>query len=54
MKTHRVYGAIWSAPAAPRREISAAHRSCGGNRIPEPARCRLFLCPEQETGRPGS
>ncbi|MDU0078296.1 hypothetical protein RUW00_22490 [Bacillus sp. IS1] len=40
MKTPRVYGAIGKAPAAPRREISAAHRSCGGNRIPEPTRRR--------------
>nr|MDH3138965.1 hypothetical protein [Bacillus velezensis] len=41
-RTPRVYEAIGNVPAALRREISAAHRSCGGNRIPEPARCRLF------------
>nr|MDH3075821.1 hypothetical protein [Bacillus velezensis]MDH3104087.1 hypothetical protein [Bacillus velezensis]MDH3139009.1 hypothetical protein [Bacillus velezensis] len=29
MKTHRVYGAIGKAPAAPRHEISASHRSAG-------------------------
>ncbi|MED5098484.1 hypothetical protein P9738_20475 [Bacillus siamensis] len=28
-KTPRVYGTIRKASAAPRREISAAHRSCG-------------------------
>ncbi|MGW7767340.1 hypothetical protein, partial [Bacillus velezensis] len=41
-KTPRVHGAIGKAPEAPRREISAAHRSCGGSRIREPARRRLF------------
>ncbi|WP_224988966.1 hypothetical protein, partial [Bacillus amyloliquefaciens] len=30
-KTPRVYGAIGKAPAAPRHEISADHRSCGAS-----------------------
>ncbi|MCV4329403.1 hypothetical protein [Bacillus velezensis] len=43
-KTPRVYGAIGRAiSSAPRRELSVAHRSCGGCRIPEPIRRRLFV-----------